>query len=219
MSEKISNTDQAKQSCKAGVIASADIQEITFKMFFSVPEGYSCFTDKSQEKFTSVIDDNFNLVESGIGFGCFGVKIEVDNINDIEIQKTKINEIALSTLKLKPIQKPKPPKPPYATYSTIADLSDKSPYKKVIFHQVNYTDNRMFQMVSIDDFCPNSRLIFETIENNPELKNKVRDMVSTSFGDKSLCITFKQGLILTEEEVLDFINKMRIRKPKFDYSH
>lgn len=201
------------------VIASADIQEITFKMVFSVPDGYSCFTDESEEKFTNIVNDNFKLVESGIGFGCFGIKIEVDNINDIEIQKTKINDIALSTLKLKPIQKPKPPKPPYATYSTIADLSDKAPYKEVIFHQVNYTDNRMFQKVSIDDLCPNSRLIFETIKNNPELKNKVHDMVSTSFGDKSLCITFKQGLILTEEEVLDFINKMRIRKPKLDYSH
>lgn len=215
----MSNRNTEGLFCQTPVIASADIQEITFKMVFSVPEGYSCFTDKSQEKFTTVIEDKFNLVESGIGFGCFGVKIEVDNINDIEIQKTKINDIALSTLKLKPIKKPKPPKPPYATYSTIADLSDKAPYKEVIFHQVNYADNRMFQIISIDSFCTNSRLIFETINNNPELKNKVHDMVSTSFGDKSLCITFKQGLILTEEEVLDFINKIRIRKPKFDYSH
>lgn len=219
MSKNNSNTDQAKQSCKTGVIASADIQEITFKMVFSVPDGYSCFTDKSEEKFIAIIKDKFNLIESGIGFSCFGIKIEVDNINDIEIQKNKINEIALSTLKLKPIQKPKPPKPPYATYSRIADLSDKTPYKEVIFHQVNYTDNRMFQKISIDDFCPNSRLIFDTIKNNPELNNKVFEMVSTSFGDKSLCITFKQGLVLTEEEVLDFINKMRIRKLKFDYSH
>ena len=206
-------------SCQNAVIASADIQEITFKMVFSVPEGYSCFTDKSEEKFITIIKDNFNLIESGIGFSCFGIKIEVDNINDIEIKKNKINEIALSTLKLKPIEKPKPPKPPYAKYSTISNLSEKASYKEVIFHQVNYTDGRMFQKISIDDFCPNSRLIFETIKNNPELKNKVHDMVSTSFGDKSLCITFKQGLVLTEEEILDFINKMRIRKPKFDYSH
>jgi len=77
----------------------------------------------------------------------------------------------------------------------------------------------MFQKISIDDNCPNFRLIFDTIKNNSELKNKVHDMVSTSFGDKSLCITFKQGLVQTDEEVLDFINKMRVRKPKFDYSH
>lgn len=214
--EKETQNPQLPQNA---VIASADIQEITFKMVFSVPEGYSCFTDKSEEKFTAIIKDNFNLVESGIGFSCFGIKIEVDNVNDIEIKKNKINEIALSTLKLKPIKEPKPPKPPYAKYSIISNLSEKAPYKEVIFHQVNYTDGRMFQKISIDDFCPNNRLIFETIKNNPELKNKVHDMVSTSFGDKSLCITFKQGLFLTEEEVLDFINKMRIRKTKFDYSH
>ena len=215
----ISKNDQTSQLPQTAVIASADIQEITFKMVFSVPDGYSCFTDKSEEKFTTKIKENFNLVESGLGFGCFGIKIEVDNINEIEFQKNKINEIALSILKLKPIKKPKPLKPPYAKYSIISNLSEKAPYKEVIFHQVNYTDGRMFQKISINDNCLNCRLIFDTIKNNSELKNKVNDMVSTSFGDKSLCITFKQGLILTEEEVLDFINKMRIRKPKFDYSH
>lgn len=215
----MSNRNTEVLFCQTPVIASADIQEITFKMIFSVPDGYSCFTDKSEEKFTTIIKDNFNLVESGIGFSCFGIKIEVDNVNDIEIKKNEINEIALATLKLKRIKKPKPPKPPYAKFSTISNLSEKAPYKEVIFHQVNYTDGRMFQKISICDFWLNCRLIFETITKNPELKNKVHDMVSTSFGGESLCITFKQGLVLTEEDVLDFINKMRIIKPKFDYSH
>jgi len=175
------NNNQIKpiaKSLQMAVIDSADIQEITFKMVFSVPDGYSCFTEKSQDKFTSKIKENLNLIESGIGFGCFGIKIEVDNINDIEFQKNIINEIALSTLKLEKIKKPKPPRK-QDVYSVVFDLSGTEGFglKTILLKQVIYSDDRLFQSLILKGTCLNGRNIINKIENDSELNKIVHDMV------------------------------------------
>ena len=198
MTENTSANDV--QSCQTAVIASADVQEITFKMVFSVPDGYSCFTEKSQEKFTEKIKEQFDLIESGIGFGCFGIKIEVDKIEKIEVQKTVINEFALSILKLEKIKKPKPVKPPYATYSTIFKIRDR-----VTLEQVNYTDNRMFQNLNLRDYAC-SRSICDKLKQNIEAMKSINGFSIYGFGSH-LSINFKQGIKFTEIEINDFIKK------------
>ena len=191
---------QNPQCVQTSVMASADIQEITFKMVFSVPDGYSCFTEKSQDKFTSKIKETLNLIESGIGFGCFGIKMEVDNINDIEFQKNIINKIALSILKLEKIKKPKPAKPPYATYSTVFKIRDR-----VTLEQVNYTDNRMFQNLNLRDYaCCISTC--DKLKQNVEAMKSINGFSIYGFGSH-LSINFKQGLKFTEIEIKEFMKK------------
>jgi hypothetical protein len=206
------------QSCQMAVIDSADIQEITFKMVFSVPDGYSCFTDKSEEKFTTIIKDNFNLVESGIGFSCFGIKIEVDNVKDIEIQKNKINKIALSTLKLKPIEKPKTQRK-QDVYSVVFDLSGTEGFglKTILLKQVIYSDDRLFQSLILKGTCLNGRNVINKIKDDSELNKIVHDMVMFNFGSDDLSITFKKDLTFKEKQILEFVKNVMAKEKKYDF--
>lgn len=197
------------QSLQMAVIDSADIQEITFKMVFSVPDGYSCFTEKSQDKFTSKIKETLNLIESGIGFRCFGIKMEVDNINDIEFQINIINEIALSTLKLEKIKKPKPPRK-QDVYSVVFDLSGTEGFglKTILLKQVIYSDDRLFQSLILKANCLNGRSKIDRIKKDSELMEIIHDMVLFNFGDDALSITFRKGLTFSENQILDFTKKV-----------
>jgi hypothetical protein len=181
----------------------ADLQEIQFKILFDVPEGYSCFTEKSQDKFLEIIDQLYNVQESGNGFGCFGVKIEVETPELINLTKTHIEAIGKTILKLEKIKPPAPPRKK-DVYTTVFDLLGKTQLglEKLQLNQVIYSDDRLYQTLLIEGSCLNSRAKFAKIKETLELTSIISDMVNYKFGD-AMAFTFNKGLTFTEDEIIE----------------
>lgn len=187
----------------------ASLQEIQFKILFDVPEGYSCFTEKSQDKFLEIIDQLYNVRESGNGFGCFGVKIEVETPELINLTMTKIEQIGKTILKLEKIKPPTPPrKQDQRTIVTEFEQGDRFNLDQLQHGQIIYSDDRLFQTAYLNAKFWDMRAVIERIKKRPELMAQIHDMVMPSFFGYSLYITFKQETKYTETEFREFVKQI-----------
>lgn len=186
-----------------------EIQEIQFKLLFSVPEGYSCFTEKSQDKFLKLLEGNFNVIESGIGFGCFGIKVEVNSPELIESYTKEIKVLAKMVLKLEKIKPPTPPRKK-DEYSIVFDLLSKTNFgvNEIYLKQVIYSDDRIFQSLIVKGSCVASRNRMNKIKEDLELNTIIKEIVSFNFGDGALSVTFNQGLSFNENEIINIATKI-----------
>jgi hypothetical protein len=187
----------------------ANLQEIQFKIIFDVPEGYSCYTEKSQETFLGIIEQLYNVRESGNGFGCFGIKVEVDTPEEINSTKMHIESMGKTILKLEKIKPPAPPKRK-DEYSNVFDLMDKVTLglKEIYLKQVIYTDDRLFQTLIMKGSCVANRDRMKAIKKHAELKDIVSAVVSFNFGVSALAVTFNKGLTFTENEMIEIAKQI-----------
>lgn len=182
----------------------ASLQEIQFKIIFDVPEGYSCYTEKSENIFLGIVEQLYNVQESGNGFGCFGIKVEVDTPEDISSTKLHIEALGRTLLKLEKIKPPAPPRKK-DVYTTVFDLLGKTQLglEKLQLNQVIYSDDRLYQTLLIEGSCLNSRAKFAKIKETLELTSIISDMVNYKFGGGAMAFTFNKGLTFTEDEIIE----------------